>query len=150
MVIKLVMLSLTYTLGSTCEPSEYGDILRGAALSAQKNKSDLKSDCFLNADKAVINFEGFIKSISDVHLYLYAASEDEIPEELLVSNPFFKPLNWAETFSIVLSDTMVACDVKSLIKQLSFRTSTMSGIQDVGFVIFQASFGYLAKYDSFF
>ena len=117
MKYTLFFISLTYTIvGKTCEPKDYGDIFRGAAISTQKNKTDISSDCFLNADKAVINFEGFIKSVSDVHLYLYAASEDEIPVELLVTNPFFKPLNWAETFSIVLSDTMVACDIKSLLK----------------------------------
>ena len=79
MNLILLLLSLTYTLGKACEPKDYGDILRGSALASQKNKTDISSDCFLNADKAVINFEGFVKSLNDIYIYLYAASEDDIP-----------------------------------------------------------------------
>ena len=45
---------------------------------------------------------------------------------------------------------MVACDIKTMLKQLTFRFQYLEGVQDFLFVVLTAALGILGKYNSFF
>ena len=140
-------------MADQCDPNFYGDIFRGMALASQQNQTDLESDCFLNTDSALVNFEGLAYSVYDVYIYLTAASEDELPARILKNghNPLFSPISWFQTLSVVLSDTMVACDVKSFFKQVNFRLSSLSGFEDSLFIVLSAVFfGYFGQFNPAF
>ena len=66
-------------------------------------------------------------------------------------NPIFFPLQWYSLMLVELSDTLIACQFKSIAKQLSLRVNSwQSGSLDLLFVMLLAPLGYFGKYNSIF
>ena len=62
----------------------------------------------------------------------------------------FKPLVWIGSLSIEISDGLTACDIDGLIRQIKFRTSNLSGLLELLFVMFSFIFGFLGRYNNIF
>ena len=92
----ILFLLLNGVMADQCSYNFYGDLFRGMALASQQNQTDLLSDCYLHTDDALANFEGLFLSISDLYIYLSAASEEEVPARILAEghNPLFSPIQW--------------------------------------------------------
>ena len=90
----------------------------------------------------------------DSYIYTFAETPDQLPHELQDENlgliPWFRPLMWLTTLSVVLSDTMVACNFKSAMKQVGFRFATQSGAQDFLYLVVSSFLGWIGKYEYFF
>ena len=131
-----------------------GDYLRGFALALQQDPTDLESDCYLNTEKTAQTIQGFIKAVWDSYIYTFANNPENLPHELQDENlgliPWFRPLMWMSTLSVVLSDTMVACNFKSAMKQVGFRFATQSGAQDFLYLVVSSFLGFLGRYEYFF
>ena len=121
------------------------------ALGIAKNYTNVNSDCFLHTDRTVANIEGLVQSFYDIYIFIAAPSWDDLPPEMQKNGlQLFSPVQWVNTMQIEVADLNTACDFKNIIKQVSFRTQTYSGVQDVMFVLLSAFVGPLGKYDPFF
>ena len=133
----------------SCDTKNLGDVFRGMALAIQKDKNDFTSDCYLHTDKSIFNLEGIFQSVQDLTKATFSKPEDHPARIKEKGYNLLLPVQWWNTFLIELSDSIVACDVNTMMKQLSFRTQYISGLQDSVFVLFSACFGFLAEYNPF-
>ena len=139
-----------------CDLSNSGNIFRGMALAAQNNKTDLTSDCYLHADMVLELNQKFWSSVGDNIVYFFARNETDLPEDLRQlkqegMTPWFFPLQWYSLLSVEFSDTLIACQYKTVSKQLALKiTESASGLADFVMMIIFAPFGYFGKYNSFF
>ena len=52
--------------------------------------------------------------------------------------------------SVEMSDAMIACDTTSFLQKVAYRTTTLAGAADSGFLLIFSLFGFLGHYNSFF
>ena len=146
----LILAVVVSVVQATCPFEKYGDFFRGFALGIQQDPKNVHSDCYLHVDRSVQNTEGLLSSIVYIFEYLLTTEADQTPEQKKKGLSAFEPINWFNTFNIELSDTLTACDTKSMVKQLNFRTQTWSGFLDLLFTLLSASVGGMADEISWF